>query len=467
MADGRIPPGPRNTLLVGNLLRYMRDPLGFLTRCAREYGDVVRLRAPCRTFYLLSHPDHIEHVLRSGHRGFIKWKPLRDTGRLFGSGLLTSEGDFWRRQRRLATPAFQGKQVQSYADVMVGQTLRLIESWRAGETRTVSDDMVRLTLAILTKTLFDVDPDDADAMGPVLAGVLDYFGNPANSLLLPRWLPTPSALRFRRAVRSLDEMIARMIEERRAHPTAGQELLSQLLHAEDEDGQRMTDRQLRDELVTLAFAGHKTTAAALTYCFYLLAQSPEADARLAAEVRDVLGDRPPTAADVPNLPFAECVVKEALRLYPPSWGIGREALGDEEIGGYAVPRGTQLVLVQWVVQRDPRWFDEPDAFRPQRWQNDLESRLPRCAYFPFGDGPRVCIGARFALLETVLALATAVRRYRLELVPGQKFRLVPSITLWPRPGIRMVVCERGRASGLRASEVAPGKHGRGKASAGE
>jgi cytochrome P450 len=194
--------------------------------------------------------------------------------------------------------------------------------------------------------------------------------------------------------------------------------------------------------VTLAFAGHKTTAAALTYCFYLLAQHPDAEARLAAELLDVLGNRLPTADDVANLPYTECVVKEALRLYPPSWGIGREAINDVEIGGYLVPKGTQVVLTQWIVHRDPRWFEQPEAFRPERWENDMESRLPRCAYFPFGDGPRVCIGGHFAMLETVLILATVIQRCRLVLVPRQKFRLVPSITLWPSPGIKMVVQKR-------------------------
>jgi cytochrome P450 len=421
----------------------MRDPLGFLTRCARQYGDVVRLRAPGMTFYVLVNPEHIEQVLRTNHRDFIKWKLLRATSRVFGNGLLTSEGDFWRQQRRLINPSFQRSQVQNYADVMVAYTRRLVDTWRTGSTCIISDEMMRLTLAIIAKTLFDVDIDqEARDTGPILGSVLDYFGDPLNSLVLPSWVPTPSNLRFRRAVRSLDTLIARLIEQRRSGAEEGRELLSRLLAAQDEDGSRMTEQQLRDELITLGFAGHKTTAAALTYCFYLLAQSPEMDAQLAAEVREVLGDRPPTADDVPKLPFTEWVVKEALRLYPPSWGIGREALTDVEVGGFHVPKGTQLLLMQWIVHRDARWFPEPEVFRPQRWENDLESRLPRCAYFPFGDGPRVCIGGHFAMLEAVLILATIAQRYRLELVPGQRFRLIPSITLWPKPGIRMMIGER-------------------------
>jgi cytochrome P450 len=279
-------------------------------------------------------------------------------------------------------------------------------------------------------------------MGRVLGAVMNYYGDPTNSLVLPQWVPTPANLRFRRNVRTLDGMIKAMIAERRSRGPTGQDLLSRLVQLQDEEGSRMTDQQLRDELVTLGFAGHKTTAAALTYSFYLLSQAPAVEAQVAEEVQRVLGNRPPTAADVPSLRFTECVVKEALRLYPPSWGIGREAITDCEVGGYTVPRGTQVMLTQYVVHRDARWFAEPDLFRPERWQDDLEAHLPRCAYFPFGDGPRVCIGGGFAMLETVVLLAAILQRFRLEWVPHQKFRLVPSITLWPVPGIKMVVSHR-------------------------
>ncbi len=443
MSPSKVPPGPRGLWLLGNILPYARDPLGFLTRCARAYGDAVRLTGPGQTFYMFNHPEQIEQVLRSKHRHFIKWKPLRDTAPVFGSGLLTSEGDFWKRQRRLMNPAFQKQAVQAYADDMLACTTRHVSSWRDGEERVISDDMMRLTLAIIGRTLFDVDIEgEASGMAPVLGSVMTYYGDPANSLVLPQWVPTPANLRFRRAVRTLDGMIAEMIRHRRERGAGGRDLLSRLVAAQDEDGTRMTDRQLRDELLTLAFAGHKTTAAALTYSFYLLGQSPAAEARVAEEVRAVVGDREPTAEDVGRLTFTECVVKEALRLYPPSWGIGREAIEDCEIGSYTVPKGTQVMTVQYVVHRDGRWFAEPDEFRPERWENGLEESLPRCAYFPFGDGPRVCIGGQFAMFETVLLLATILRRFRLELVPGQKFRLVPSITLWPQPGIRMTVRSR-------------------------
>jgi cytochrome P450 len=446
MPGVRIPPRPRGLPLLGHLIAYARDPLGFLTRCAREYGDVVRLCSPTRTFYLLSHPEHIEHVLRHNHSNYIKWQPLRATSRTFGSGLLTAEGEHWKKQRRLCNPAFQMKQVRTYVPTFVEFTDRMLAGWHAGQTRIVTDDFVDLTLAIVARVLFGVDL--GGEAGNVLGGVLDYFGSPLHSLLLPSWLPTPATLRYKKAVRALDTMIGRLTKEGRARNpeerAAASDLLSRLLSARDEDGTGMDEKQLRDELITIGFAGHKTTAAALTYSFYLLAQHPAADERMAAEAREVLGDRPATADDLPRLPFTTWVLNEALRLYPPSWGIGREALADDEVGGFHIPKGTQVVLPQWVVQRDPRWFDDPEVFRPERWDNDLESRLPRCAYFPFGDGPRVCIGANFAVLESVLILATIARRFRLTLVPGQTFRLVPSITLWPKPGISLVVHDRRR-----------------------
>ncbi len=220
------------------------------------------------------------------------------------------------------------------------------------------------------------------------------------------------------------------------------DLVSRLLAARDDDGKGMTDRQLRDEVVTLVLAGHETTALALFYILYLLDRSPEVQDRLAAELDSVLRGRPPTAADVPLLKYTEWIVREAMRLYPPAWGIAREALSDCQIGGFDVPRGTQLFLTQWLVHRDGRWFEDPGVFRPERWDNDLIRRLPRCAYFPFGDGPRICIGNHFAMMEAVLVLATIARRYRLVVEPGQTLELLPSITLRPRKGLRMRVCRR-------------------------
>jgi cytochrome P450 len=256
------------------------------------------------------------------------------------------------------------------------------------------------------------------------------------------WIPTPTRRRYRRAVRRLDQIIYEIIAARRAQPGDGEDLLGRLLTTGDETGAVMTDQQLRDELLTLFLAGHETTALTLSFAFYLLSVNPAAAARLTAELDEVLGSRSPTAADVPRLRYAGWVIHESMRLYPPAWSIGREAVADCEIGGYPVPKGTQLALVQWLVHRDARWFEDPDAFRPERWDKDLVRRLPRCAYFPFGDGPRVCIGNHFALLEATLLLATVLQRFQLEMAPGATLRLVPSMTLRPAGGLRMVVRER-------------------------
>jgi cytochrome P450 len=397
--------------------------------------------------YLLSHPEHVELVLRGNHRNFRKDKGTRLLSGALGQGLLTSEGDGWRRQRQLAQPAFQLDQIQKYGAVMVEYTQRLLRGWKAGEARDVHADMMRLTLDIVARTLFGTSvAGQAETVGRVLDVVMTFYAGMMAWFPWLQWLPTPGNRRFRRAVRDLDAVIYDTIARRRAGGPAGEDLLSRLLALRDEAGQGMTDRQLRDEVVTLFLAGHETTALALSFCFYLLATHPEAEARLAAELDEVLQGRPPASADVPRLRYAEWVVKESMRLYPPAPSIGREAISDCEIAGYHVPRGTQIGLMQWVVHRDPRWFEGPTAFKPERWDNDLARRLPRGAYFPFGDGPRVCIGNHFAMMETVLILATVLQNYRLELAPGYRLELFPSITLRPKHGVQVVVRERAGAA---------------------
>src|SRR5271157_5811871 len=388
---GKLPPGPRGGLLLGNTLAYMKDPLGFLEQAVRTHGDIVKLRLGNLRTYLLVRPQHIEYVLRTHHENFIKDKLTQTISPLVGQGLLTSEGTFWKRQRRLAQPAFQHQQIQRYAAQMVEQTQRMLET----------------------------------------------FFNPMRWFRIREHLPLPSTREYWRAIRRIDEIIYRLIRERRETGHDHDDLLSHLLQARDQDGGAMTDTQLRDEAVTILLAGHETTALALFYAFYLLAGHPEVQARLDEELTRVLGGRPPTAADVPNLPYSEWVFRETMRLYPPAWGIAREAVGDCEIGGYLVPRGTQLFLTQYLVHRDPRWYDKPEAFLPERWAGDLVKRLPRCAYFPFGDGPRVCIGNHFAMMKGILVLVTIAQRYRLSILPDQTLELLPSITLRPRSGLRV------------------------------
>lgn len=438
------PPGPKGHLLGNNLREYAQDPLGFLSGSARVYGDVATLRFMGQTFYLLSRPDLIDYVLVENNRNFTKTRLLRRNRRLLGEGLLTSEGGFWRRQRRLAQPAFHRKRVAAYGEVMVALAERSLEGWRDGETIDVHEEMMRLTLEIVAKCLFDADVGaEARDVGSAMKVALEDFAAQRRLVRIPKSIPTPHNVRFERAARRLDEVVRTIIEERRK---SGEEdrgdLLSMLMLAEDECGERMTDKQLRDEVMTLFLAGHETTANALSWTLWLLSLNPEVEAKLATELGRVLGGRDPTVADLPRLPYVERVIKESMRLYPPAWVMGRESVGECEVGGYRMPAGTTALMSQWVVHRDPRYHDDPERFDPDRWTAEYEEGLPRFAYFPFGGGPRQCIGAGFAMTEARLILATAAQRYRMELAPGQRVEPYASVTLRPKNGIWMALAER-------------------------
>jgi cytochrome P450 len=438
----------------------MSDPLGFITRCAREYGDVVRMRLGNTRVFFVNHPELIEEVLRTHAADVIKDTTTRMISPIVGNGLLTSEGSFWRRQRKLAQPTFQHQQIERYGEVMVELASRLRETWdaSAGKPRDLHEDLGGLTLAIVGKTLFGADVgDESRDVGAALTVMTDYYLNPWKWFRVREWFPTRANREFRRAVRRVDEIINGLIRSRRARggetSDDSGDLLGRLLAAQDDEGAGMTDAQLRDECVTLFLAGHETTGLALTYTFYLLARHPEVDARLATELDEVLGGRPPTANDVPRLHYTEAVVRESMRLYPPAWAIGREAIQPFTLGGYHVSTGTQLLIAQWIVHRDPRWWAEPETFSPERWENDLARRLPRGVYIPFGDGPRVCIGNHFAMMETILVLATLAQRHRVEPVSGESLSLSPSITLRPRSGTRMIVRRRNPiASSVAATD---------------
>ena len=455
MAAPKIPPGPRGLPLIGSALAVFRDPLGFSVHCARTYGDVVRVRVGTLVFYLLCHPQAIEQVLRQNARNFIKDQGTRMLSAVLGQGLLTSEGEHWRRQRRLAQPAFQLDQIQKYGTSMVVSTQRLLAEWRPGQTRDLHADMMRLTLEIVAQTLFGAAvADKAERVGRAMEQVTEFYATPIALFPFLQRLPLPILHRFRRAVRDIDAVLYETIAERRASGPGGDDLLGRFLSGHETDGDSMTDLQLRDELMTLFLAGHETTAIALSFCFYLLASHPRCRQRLEAELDEVLQGRPPTIDMVPRLRYAEWVVREAMRVYPPVPSIGREAVADCEIMGFAVPKGTQMALMQWVTHRDPRWFDDPEVFRPERWDNDLARRLPRCAYFPFGDGARICIGNYFAMMEAVLVLTTIAQRYQLELAPDFKLALLPSVTLRPKGGVKVVLRERIGA----AAQLGPISH---------
>jgi cytochrome P450 len=424
---------------------FNRDILGFVMR-GHDYADVVRARFFYVTAYFLYHPVDIEYVMSTNAKNFVKSISLHSNffQRLVGNGLLTSEGEFWRRQRRLAQPAFHRQRISSYGDVMVEYAQRLISSWRAGEKRDIHRDMMRLTLEIVVKTLFNSDvAADADRVERVMAELVRPFASQATlKWILDNRLPTPAHRRFHKLAAEIDEIIYRIIAERHASGHDEGDLLSMLLAAQDEDGSQMTDKQLRDEVITLFLAGQETTALTLSWAWYLLAQNPAVEQKFHAEIHKVLKGRAPTVADVPQLKFTELIVKESMRLYPPAFGVGREAVEECEIGGYRVPAKAQVFMFQWVTQRDPRYFDQPDKFNPDRWTEAFTNGLPKYAYFPFGGGPRICIGNSFAMMEIILVLAAIGQKLRFSLTSDHPVELQPAMSLRPRDGIQIRVENR-------------------------
>jgi cytochrome P450 len=442
----KLPPGPAHKSFGGFYRDYNANPLVYLTQLKEEYGDIITMRAFSYRVYFLSHPDMIEEVLVNQARKFVKGRILKANKRLLGNGLLTSEGDFWLRQRRLAQPAFHRARIHEYARDMVRFAENFVTTWRDGEELDLHAEMMRLTLQIVAKTLFSATVDgDAKQIGEALEAITDLNTNFRRLVLTPPWLPTRHNLRAAIATRRLNKIIYRIVAERRAKHCDAGDLLSMLLAARDEDGSRMNDQQLRDEAITLFLAGHETTAIALSWTWWLLARHPEAEAALHAELDSVLGGRAPQLADLPHLPYVEKVITESMRLYPPAWGMPRLAIEDAQIGGYTIPRGCGVSISQWVVHRDARWYDAPLEFRPERWNGELQKRIPRFAYFPFGGGPRQCIGNSFAMMEAQLSLATIAQRYRFRIVPGHPVEPLASITLRPKHGIRVVVERRHAA----------------------
>ncbi len=440
-----LPAGPPGHFLVGSLPEFRRDLLGFFAACARDYGDVVPIRVAGRRLVLLSHPDLIEEVLTARARQTTKTTLLQSLRQVLGDGLLLSEGDTWLRQRRLMQPAFHRQRIAAYGDVMAAYAERGMDGWQDGDTRDVHADMMAITQAIVAKTLFDADVSDAAwDVGQALHVLMDDFSKRRLSLVrLPRFVPTPTRRRSRRAVARLNEIVYGIIAARRASGEDRGDLLSLLLAAQDaDDGSRMTDRQVRDEIMTLFLAGHETTAVALSWTWYLLAQHPAAEGALAEELRTVLGGRLPTVADLPKLRYAEMVVTESMRLYPPVFTLTRRVAEPLEVGGHRMELETSLVMSQWVVHRDARWFEAPATFRPERWDNDLAKRLPRYAYFPFGGGPRLCIGNTFAMMEATLLLATIAQRFRFTLAPGATVTPMLSVTMRPADGVTMRLSAR-------------------------
>ncbi len=438
----QYPPGPNPRLPGNNLLKFRRDPLGFLTRVVREYGDIAHFTLGRQHVYLLNHPEYVKDVLVTHARKFKKGRILERAKRVLGEGLLTSEGEFHLRQRRLMQPAFHQRRIAEYGAAMVDAAVRWRERWHDGETRDIHAEMMGLTLTVAGQALFGADVErDSGNVREALNVVMEVF----NFVLLPfsellEHLPLPQVRRVDAARRRLDELVFRLIAERRRDPRFAQrtDLLSMLLRAQDTEGNsgHMTDQQVRDECVTIILAGHETTANALTWTWYLLSQHPQVEARLHQEIDRALGGRVPGASDLPALRYAEMVLTESMRLYPPAWGVARKALEPHTIAGYEIPTGALLLMNQFVMHRDPRWYREPEAFRPERWESEVPQKF---AYFPFGGGPRQCIGEGFAWMEGVLLLVSLAQHWRMRVAEGQRVALKPVITLRPRYGMRMVL----------------------------
>jgi cytochrome P450 len=420
--------------LAGSLRDFTTRRLDFFLDIARQYGDLASFRFGPRRLYLASHPDLIEQVLVTDAKYYVKHFGARNYKPVLGNGLVTSEGDFWLRQRKLAQPAFLKNRVLSYAPVMGELTRGMLARWRPGHRVHVNEEFSGLTSAIALKTLFGLDdPGDREEFVKSLRFAFDMLSLRFRDLVrLPLWVPTPRNVRTARAIAHLYRVVDGFIAQGRARKEPGDDLLSRLVAARDDDGSGMTDRQLREEAMTLYLAGHETTALTLTWSWVLLAQHPEAQAKLVEEWRRVLRGRTPTPDDLPNLPYTDAVLSEAMRVYPPVYLIGREATRDLELGGYRVRRGTTIFMSQWSSHRDPRYFGpDPEAFRPDRWLDGLAKRLPKYAYYPFGGGPRVCIGNTFALMEAAILLATVGQRYKITLDPDAVIDTNPQITLLP------------------------------------
>lgn len=435
------PPGPKPHFLIGNFPLGGRDPLATFLRWAAEFGDIFYYRAIYIPVFFLNRPDLIEQMLVTQNENFAKDRVIQNSRWFLGEGLLTSEGAPWLRQRRLCQPAFHRERLPSYAEPMTAFTQEMLANWKDGETRDVHQDMMQLTLRIVAKVLFGVEvEDETNRVSAALNDLMSYSSGAR--MVLPPWvrfLPFPGLGRVRQAVRSLDETVFSIIQRHHAENGHGNDLLSILMNVRDEDGSRMSDQHLRDEIMTFMLAGHETTALALTWTWYLLSQNPEAEQKLHDELKSVLAGRSPQYEDVPKLAYTEKVIKESMRLYPPAWGMGRVAVRNCTIGGYEIPVGGNVVSCQWVMHRNPRYFPDPEAFNPDRWSPEMIRSLPKFAYFPFGGGPRLCIGAGFAMMEATLLLATIAQKFRLKLVPGHPVKAVPSITLRPKSGMRMML----------------------------
>lgn len=431
---------------LSNLLQIRRDPLGFLNYCAREYGDVVSSRLGWTPVLLLNNPNYIEEVFSQQNRVFMRKGPIfrNNSKLLLGNGLFLSEGKFYHQQRKLAQPAFHKQMIAFYGEVMVAQTNHVIANWQDGQERDVYKEFVSITMSIVAKTMLgtELDAAAANSVTAALDATMNRLVNRRNALfLVPNWLPTPSHLRFCKAVKQLDQIVYDIINQRRTNAENQGTFLDLLMYAQEE-GNKITLQQLRDEVINIFLAGHESTASALTWISFVLSQHPLVETKLIEELQTVLSGRTPTVADLPQLRYTEAIALETLRLYPPVWFLERMALEDTEIAGYPVSKGTLVFASTWSAHRNPDFFPEPEKFNPSRWDDGLAKRLPLGAYFPFSLGARSCLGKDFGMMELVLLIAKIFQNFQLKLVPGHPVEILPSLTLRPKYGMKMLLIRR-------------------------
>jgi cytochrome P450 len=438
----KLPAGPKGLPLVGNVIQFQRDPLAFMRGTQRQFGNMARLHLGNETVVAFFRPEHVRYFLMEHPRNFIK--PNLGAGAnlkaFLGDGLLTSDGDFHRQQRRLVQPAFHKKRVEGYANVMVQFTQEMLETWQAGTQLDMSQSMQQLTLRIILKSLFNIDsPAQVATLGHAFNTVINNSRRRYGALArIERHLPLARNQRRDMGVRTIDDIVYELITQRRAEGRDMGDVLSMLLEAQDE-GNTMTDKQVHDQVLTFVAAGHETAQNTLSWTFYLLSQHPTVCDKLLAELQTVLAGRAPAVADLANLPYLEWVINESWRIYPPAWIQGRRAIEAYDLDGYHFPANTVALISQWVTHNLPDIWGDPENFRPERWNPASGQKVPQGAYFPFGGGPRICIGMPFAEMETKLLLASILQRYTPRLVPGFPVVLQPRVTLRPKHGMLMIL----------------------------
>ncbi|WP_261179647.1 cytochrome P450 [Anaerobacillus sp. CMMVII] len=452
MKTDNLPLDLKGKLLTGHLTEFQADPLAFLTKLTEEYGDFVPFRlGPFQRVFLINDPNLIKEVLVTKQTSFVKSKDIQTLKTIVGEGLLTSEKDLHKRQRKLIQPSFKRSHIINYGHDMIDTTLHYLSNWQNGEHRLISEDMQNITLGIISKTMFGTDFEKgAKIIEKSMDAVMKLGIKRMRAIVKPPlWIPTKNNRKLLAAIKHLDAVLDDIIAKRKQSSTRYEDLLGVLMNAKNEDdGTMMSDKQLKDELMTIFLAGHETTANALTWTLYLLAKHPDVDAKFHQELSNVIDSGTPTPEHFSQLKYTQSIVWESLRLYPPAYIIGRQVDTDVTIGNYQLKKGDMVVMSQYVMHRNNAYFDQPDSFLPERFETDLLKTLPTYAFFPFGGGPRVCIGNHFALMETVLVLACIGQRYQVNLLENHDdVKPQPLITLRPKRGVKMLITERKGADG--------------------